>query len=320
MGAAMEKIAIIGAGLCGLSAAQRLQSAGRSVTVLEKSRSLAGRCASRLWNGHVVDHGAQYFTLRDPDFRSTMIQLCGDAIRPIEAPVHTESGDILPGRSERYYHARGNNSLGRSLATDLTIRKETPVETIEPAGKKWRIAEEEWDAVLITTPWPQAEKLLFDKVTLGTFAPNLTALFSYAMPWSGRSRERYAESWKDDDLAWSACENHKTGRILDGQVVFVAQAGLEFSEKWLEADPEDWGAELRRKLETRWALDSAALSGQFMHRWRYARVLQPPAPPKLPEGLYVSGDAFSESRVESAWLAGRDAAERMLGSFTHKHL
>jgi predicted NAD/FAD-dependent oxidoreductase len=34
--------------------------------------------------------------------------------------------------------------------------------------------------------------------------------------------------------------------------------------------------------------------------------------PALPEGWHFVGDLLSESRVESAWLAGRAAAARIL--------
>ncbi|MEO7933335.1 MAG: FAD-dependent oxidoreductase [Chthoniobacterales bacterium] len=308
----MKKVAIIGAGLAGLSAAQRLQASGCEVVVLEKSRSLGGRCASRLWEGNVVDHGAQYFTMRVPSFSEEMHRLCGDSIQRIEAPITLELGSVLPERSPRYYHVKGNNHLGRALGEGLTIRKETTVEVLEAAGGKWLVAGDVYDAVLVTAPWPQAAKLLGTSIPMDTFAPCLTALFSYAMPWTGRSPEIYAHSWAGDDLAWSACENHKSGRIQPGQVVFVAQAGRSFSEIWLEADPAEWAATLRNALELRWGLDPAAFSGQFTHRWRYARSLGKIAQPDLPRGLYVSGDAFSDSRVESAWLAGAKVADRML--------
>ncbi|MFM8721078.1 MAG: FAD-dependent oxidoreductase, partial [Chthoniobacterales bacterium] len=60
---------VIGAGLAGLAAAGRLRKAGQDVLVLEKSRGLGGRAATRRWDGLPVDHGAQFFTARSEDFR-----------------------------------------------------------------------------------------------------------------------------------------------------------------------------------------------------------------------------------------------------------
>ena len=67
-------IAVIGAGLAGLSCAQALLQAGHTVHVFDKSRGPSGRMSTRRaedaagpWQ---CDHGAQYFTARDPQFRA----------------------------------------------------------------------------------------------------------------------------------------------------------------------------------------------------------------------------------------------------------
>jgi len=60
--------AVIGAGISGLLLAHRLQGAGASVVVLEKSRGFGGRMATRRVGEAVFDQGAQFFTVRDPAF------------------------------------------------------------------------------------------------------------------------------------------------------------------------------------------------------------------------------------------------------------
>ena len=62
-GAAL-RVAVIGAGLAGLSCATALQAAGVVVRVYEKSRGPAGRMSTRRGDGWQCDHGAQYFTVR----------------------------------------------------------------------------------------------------------------------------------------------------------------------------------------------------------------------------------------------------------------
>ncbi|OYX00993.1 MAG: deoxyribodipyrimidine photolyase, partial [Caulobacter vibrioides] len=66
------KIAIIGAGMAGLSCAQALSAAGHAVQVLDKGRGPGGRMSTRRIKtpqGQVsFDHGAQFFTVRDPEF------------------------------------------------------------------------------------------------------------------------------------------------------------------------------------------------------------------------------------------------------------
>ena len=62
--------AVVGAGIAGLSCARALTEAGVRVTVLDKSRGPAGRMSTRRGDGWACDHGAQYFTARDPRFQA----------------------------------------------------------------------------------------------------------------------------------------------------------------------------------------------------------------------------------------------------------
>lgn len=64
-------VAVVGAGIAGLTASRALRDHGLSVTVFEKSRGPSGRMSTRRVDGGRVqfDHGAQYFTARDPAFR-----------------------------------------------------------------------------------------------------------------------------------------------------------------------------------------------------------------------------------------------------------
>lgn len=67
-------VLVIGAGMAGLIAAAKLQRAGRRVLVLDKSRGVGGRLASRRIDGATFDHGAQFITARDPRFAAVLEQ------------------------------------------------------------------------------------------------------------------------------------------------------------------------------------------------------------------------------------------------------
>ena len=58
-------VLIIGAGISGLLCATELRKADKSVRILDKGRGLGGRMATRRMAGGRLDHGAQYFTVRD---------------------------------------------------------------------------------------------------------------------------------------------------------------------------------------------------------------------------------------------------------------
>lgn len=179
-----KRIAVIGAGLAGIAAAHALTSRNAHVTIFEKSRGYGGRCATKRWQGHVVDHGAQYFTLRDERFKHAVEQACGDAIHRLELPVRDEENRIL-GDTGRWFHRDGNSRLARDLAKGLEVRTETPVEDA-PALLQ------EFDHVICTAPWPQTAKLWgLDEHEI-EYIPCLAAVFAYRGDGLGRTQETYA--------------------------------------------------------------------------------------------------------------------------------
>jgi predicted NAD/FAD-dependent oxidoreductase len=92
----------------------------------------------------------------------------------------------------------------------------------------------------------------------------------------------------------------------------VVHSSEEFSRTRLEDDPVSWTQDLRTLVEERWEIPATTFRAVHPHRWRYARISQKMEVPALPEGWYFAGDLLTESRVESAWLAGRAVATRIL--------
>ena len=85
-----RSVAIIGAGLAGAAAAHRLAAAGLNVLIIEKGRGVGGSMATRRSSESLTfDHGAQYFTARDPRF-STLVE--GWVAAGLAAPWGAEPG------------------------------------------------------------------------------------------------------------------------------------------------------------------------------------------------------------------------------------
>ena len=61
-------VIVIGAGVAGLSLARQLHRRGREVTVLERSRGVERRCATRRVDGVRVDHGVPLIHRRTEAF------------------------------------------------------------------------------------------------------------------------------------------------------------------------------------------------------------------------------------------------------------
>jgi predicted NAD/FAD-dependent oxidoreductase len=303
-----KSVAVIGAGMAGIGAARLLVEEGCRVVVFDKSRGLGGRCATKRWEGHSVDHGAQYFTMRDADFSQAVRLACGGDLLEIQAAIVDEAGRELPSE-ERFFHAKGNSRLARALAEGLDVRTGVTIEAVEDR----RVGGEVFDVILSTAPWPQTAKLAGISGAQNPYAPCLAGLFLYEGECVGLTAARYAISDRSGHaLAWSACENHKPGRVGEGFTVMVVHASEEFSRARLEDDPASWAADLRALVEERWDIPSSAFRAVHPHRWRYARISQEMEIPALPEGWHFAGDLLTESRVESAWLAGREVAARIL--------
>ncbi|GAB4180268.1 MAG: FAD-dependent oxidoreductase [Terrimicrobiaceae bacterium] len=304
------KIAIIGAGLSGIAAARRLLDRGFDVTVFEKSRGWGGRCASKRVDSHIIDHGAQYFTLRDPLFQKTVEEACGENLLTIQDPIFDERGVEIPTESPRFYHRLGNSRLVRDLGRGIEVRTDTTVEPLDDLI----IQGSRFDHILSTAPLPQTLKLA--KVGEGAenpFVPCLCLILLYQGLALGRTKSAYAYSLKSEDspVAWTACENHKNGRIQGEVTVLVVHASQRFSHQFLEVKPEKWSPILQEAVEKIWDIPSRLRLACFAHRWRYSRNPRGVSQASLPPGWSLAGDSLCESRVEAAWLSGVEISKKI---------
>ena len=310
------RVGVVGAGISGLVCARALQKAGHQVTVLEKSRSLGGRCATRKFGDHVVDHGLQYFTLRDPAVRKEVEEVAGAELQKLNAPIlqAEPKGTVYREGEERFYLRSGNNRLGKMLAAGLEVVTETEVPKLEKSGRKWKVAGREFDAVVSCAPWPQTSALLGIRIPEPGYDPCLTVLLEYQVGRAG-GEGAYAriDASGKDPLAWIACENVKAGRVAEGCTVYIIQASPAYSREHIEQNPEFWASDLQVLLESVWGLDPAQRASVFAHRWRYARRKEGAGAPKdLPKGVFLCGDSITDSRLESVWKSGRMTAEKVL--------
>lgn len=301
-GMSSKRAAVIGAGMAGISAANALVRLGWGVVVFEKSQGWGRRCATKRINGCVVDHGAQYFTLRHPEFEAAVREARGGALRDIDAPIVDAWGCRMEGEP-LFHHAEGNSRLAHALGSELDVRTGNELQVVQEC----RIDGEEFDLVVSTAPWPQTCRLAGIPHVANPYAPCLAVILTYETTWPGLTRACYAiRDEASSDLAWSACENHKPGRIPDGLTAMVVHASEEFSRTHLEANPLEWSGILRRRVEEVWKIPPKPFRNMHPHRWRYARVVEKTLP-DLPAGWVFAGDLLKTSRIESAWLADRNA-------------
>ena len=127
--------AVIGAGIAGISCARTLVQADHRVTVFEKSTTPGGRTATRSSPFGGFDHGAQYFTVRDPRFELALQTVPG-LCKPWSASTVSlldDHGGIaaagLPARESHWVPTPGMNALAREWAQPLMDAQQLQLET-----------------------------------------------------------------------------------------------------------------------------------------------------------------------------------------------
>jgi hypothetical protein len=322
-----QRIAVIGAGIAGLSAARRLATAHSQPMVFDKARRPGGRVSTRRTHEFAFDHGAQYFTCRAPAFESLVSDWClrGVAAR-WEAPIITLANGVRGGaRGEpaRYVGVPGMSALARDLAADFDVACEERIARIARSSGRWSVISDAgrvfdgFDAVVIATPAPQATPLL---AVVPEFAARVAAvqmqachvaMLVFAEPFGVDFGGAFVA---ESPLAWVARNGTKPGRA-SGEC-WVLQTTPEWSTAHLEQSPEAVTAEL---LDALGAALGCALPPTILrasHRWLFARSDRPLGHPFLwdPDvGLGVCGDWTLGGRVENAFLSGDQLGIAMLG-------
>lgn len=312
---ARQSVAIIGAGIAGLSCATALSKAGYSVVLFDKARGPGGRMSTRRFETPLgeasADHGAQYFTARDPDFLEEVI---GWALAGVAAPWTDVAGDCWVG-------VPSMNAIIRHLASMQTVHWNSRIETISSAASGWELATSKgtlgpFDAVVIAVPSDQALPFLAGndfamarRAMLARFQPCWTALFAFDAPL--QSSRPYVRD--TGAIGWACRESAKPQR--QGPETWVVQANASWSSAHLDDDADTVLAALRRELEAALATPLPEPIAQSSHRWRYAMSsgLDDGALWNADLGLGACGDWLLGPRIESGWLSGRALAGAMLG-------
>jgi|GEM_PF-25324 len=326
-----SRIAIVGAGVAGLACARALADAGLHVQIFEKSRGVSGRMSTRRGEHGQCDHGAQYFTARDPEFRAevqTWIAAGAAALWTPTLRVYEGEGatDWHPHQSsvERFVGTPVMTAPGRELARGLTVHTGFTVSALQRKAGKWQLDEAEgatapgFDAVLLAIPAPQAHALLQDALPeLAAHAgsvqmrPSWALMLHYDAPLPLAFDAAFVNA---GPLRWVARDSSKPGR--PAQEVWLLHGTAAWSTQSIEADREAVIAQMLAAFQALTGVDlRQRLVGHSLHRWLYAdtgRTLGEPCVWNAQSGAGLCGDWLQDDKVEGAWRSGRALAARVL--------
>lgn len=332
-------IGIVGAGVAAVGTAFELRDADTEVTLLEKSRGVGGRAATRRKNDCVYDHGANYVT-PDPDLEEFMREQ-GDT-RPVEVegPVWTfdSSGTIEPGEERERPALTYEDGITRFAKdvfsrTDATLETEARVESIGREGDRWRVNADErgytFDTLVMTPPAPQTAALLVDAdwndplrgeltaaIEAVPYRTILTAVLYYPFE-TDRPYYGLVNTDKDHEIGWLSREECKPGHVPDGESLLIVQMAPRWSLERC-GEPADGIAGAAAGLAADLLEEPRLETPDWTdcQRWRHALPDEGIDDGALARAekrsLYFAGDGVAgEGRVAAAFENGRELGRRL---------
>ncbi len=326
--AQLGRVVVVGAGVAGAVAARSLADHGLEVIVVDKGRGPGGRTSTRRQGELTFDHGAQYFTARDPRLQRAVESWVEAGVvapwtgRVVRLGPDGASEEAEP--EERWVGVPGMNAIARHLLEGLDLRTGATVKALVRDRGRWRVELEAGapisgaDAVLLTVPPPQAVPLLGPASPLvpaaraRVLAPCWAVMLALDTPSELPFDGAFVRS---GPLAWVARDSSKPGRRASPET-WVLHASVDWTRAELERPPEAVVEALLAAFVELGARLPAPPRLAVAHRWRYAR----------PEGetgdapafdaerrIGLAGDAWGGPRVEAAWCSGLALAGRLLG-------
>ena len=339
-----KNIAVIGAGMAGVTCARTLMQAGHQVTMFEKSAGPGGRMATRNSAFGTFDPGVQYFTARDPRFvraLQTVPGLCkpwsANTVRLLD-----EHGQIaapgLPNQEAHWVPTPGMNALVKRWAAPLADQQRIELETRVSQLERDVLKPHQWqlrsvgpggaqhvysgfDAVLLAIPAEPTRLLLnsaqqsdglaqqIDRVQV---APCWTLMLAFPQAMqpdlSSLGPQWNAARSTHHRIAWLARESSKPGRGVVER--WTVQASAAWSQEHLEDDAQRVQAKLLKAFS-----EVTGIRAEPAHvdsrRWRYAQTTEPLGRSYLWDrqaGIGVCGDWCLGHRVENAFVSGLELA------------
>jgi predicted NAD/FAD-dependent oxidoreductase len=325
---------IIGAGLAGLTAGNRLSEEGKSVIILDKGRGVGGRMATRRIGGGRADHGAQFFTVRDDNFKKMVDGWLEAGAAKLWSHGFPSPQDESVGQDghPRYCGSNGMTAIPKLLAANCDVRTSMKVEQVSTTDGGWLVVANSEDkqnpgkheftatSVLFTAPAEQSLALCdagnvslteSDRSILESivYEPCFAVMAVLEKP--SNLPDEGALKFFDGPIVWIA-DNNKKGISPDTHVVTI-HASPAFTRDHYDEDKNKVGEML---IEDAMEYLGSKPSTFQVHRWRYSLSThlynQPFLAANTTSPLLFAGDGFECARVEGAALSGLKAADHLL--------
>lgn len=330
------RLAMIGTGLAGLMCSRILHDQGMQIKCFDKSHRAGGRASTRIASGVTqFDHGAQYFTIRDPVLKPYLESWCADRhvakwegqIVSIDDPGVFRDVPFV----NRFVGTPRMESLGEHLSKDLSIDLETEVSKVELGPSGYRLTSKtdrdlgEFDIVLWNCPPLQVGKLVPPQCNWRSELSKVAMVpcWSIMLAFEGRWDVPFDGAFiNDGSLGWIARDSSKPSRSQTMDT-WVLHSTVAWATENLGSSKEAAIASLIEEAErvTKNPMPKSCVAKA--HRWLYSRPNE-----SLPESslwdeqhrLGACGDWCGGPRVEGALKSGMALAGQVLGSLHERTL
>ena len=310
------KIAVIGAGLSGLTVSDGLKDVA-DVTVFEKARGVGGRMSTRYADPYQFDHGAQYFTARSDEFQDFLKpHIESGLVQEWQPKVVTLAAGEKPYKRDwfepHYVVAPRMNMLVKELAKDIDVSIKVEISKLEKGADGWVLHDREggahgsFDWVVSSAPSHQAANLIpqdfnaYDRIANSKMDGNYTLMLGLKETWENGWQ---AAEVKNSPIGWIALNSHKPNRETEASLV------VQSTNDWAEEHIEDVEGAKATMIKALHGLIEKLPTYDVLgfHRWRYASAPESKGDAYLideSQKLGVCGDWLIKGRVEAAYLSG----------------
>ncbi|MDA7704940.1 FAD-dependent oxidoreductase [Rickettsiales bacterium] len=317
-----KKIAIIGAGISGLTIAQKLAQKNE-VIIFDKSRGIGGRMATRRADNFHFDHGAQFFTAKSEQFQ----EFCQNAYREGVIDIwNARFAEIIGHNIARkwrfdnkqqphYIAVPQMNNLCKFMAKNLDLRLKEQIIDIEFINQKWSLKTKEkefidFDYLILAIPSHQAVNLLPRKFIDFDIVQKIEMLPCFSLMIGLKEKLNLdfdAALVKESIISWISVNNSKKGRPDD--FALLVNSSNDWAKDNLEGDLDLIQEKLLDELQKITKFNRENIEYINIHRWRYANANFREAQKSLFDdnlNLGICGDYFLAGRVENGFLSALD--------------
>jgi renalase len=295
----IKNFIVIGAGLSGLNISRKIKNLNLgSVLVVEKSRGVGGRMATRRTLDCRFDHGAQFYRLKS-DIKELHQDWKQNGI---------SHEWFISSKGDHWCSSSGMTTFAKSIAKDLEISLEKEIQKIHYENNLWKLTStknEEWfcQNLIISSPIPQTVKLLggavndqlLTEIKKINYTKALIALVTLEEDLM-IDANGYVEF--DSGHYFSISDQRKKG-VSDIPALAITMS-VDFSEQEFELADEL----ILEKILKLFIIDfpNAKIKGKELKKWRYCQ-------PKtqfnnlfleIVPSLFLIGDAFGGSSLLGA--------------------